>query len=176
MSKVLYHVTMSLDGFIAAPGDDMSWLTGNTGPNETVDEVLPQIGALLLGHRTYYPATSAEGEPYGGLVDAPQFVHTKQDPSTAAAGFTFISGSIEHAVATAAAAAGGKYVAILGASTARKCLEAGLLDEILVHVAPLMLGDGVRLFDHPGGTNVRLERVKVTESPTVTNIWMRVVK
>jgi riboflavin biosynthesis pyrimidine reductase len=65
-------------------------------------------------------------------------------------------------------------VVVLGATTARWCLQAGVLDEVLVHIAPVMLGDGVRLFDHPGGTNVKLERISVTESPQVTNLWFRV--
>jgi dihydrofolate reductase len=134
----------------------------------------PQIGSLLIGHRTYYPANSAEGEPYGGLWTGPMFVYTNEDPSTAADGFTFVSGDISSAVAKAADAAGAGYVVILGAATARKCLEAGLLDEILVHVVPVLIGDGVRLFDHPGGTNVHLEPIKVTYTPPATNMWWRV--
>jgi dihydrofolate reductase len=104
------------------------------------------------------------------------FVLTHDAPETAAAGFTFISGDIEKAVAAAKAAAGDKYVVILGATTAQECLDAGLLDELLVHIAPVLLGDGVRLFDRPGGTNIKLERVGLTHSPRVTNLWLRVVK
>jgi dihydrofolate reductase len=74
------------------------------------------------------------------------------------------------------AAAGDKYVNILGASIARQCLDAGALDEILVLIAPVMLGDGVRLFDHPGGMNVKLERLRLTQAPQATNLWMRVVR
>lgn len=59
---------------------------------------------------------------------------------------------------------------------ARQCLDAGALDEILVFIAPVMLGDGVRLFDHPGGTNVKLERLRLTHAPQATNLWMRVVR
>ncbi len=88
---------------------------------------------------------------------------------------TFV-GDLESAVAQALAAAGAddKYVNILGADVGRQCLEAGLLDEILVCVAPVLLGDGVRFFDHPGGTNVRLEPLSVTPVPHVTNLWFRV--
>jgi dihydrofolate reductase len=172
MAKVLYHITMSLDGFIAAPNDDMSWMAGISGPNETVDEVVPMIGALLLGHRTYFPATSEGGEPYGDLWNGPMFVHT--DRTDLVDGYTPVSGDITTAVAAASQVAGDKYVAILGASTARKCLEAGLLDEVLVHIAPVLLGDGVRLFDHPGGTKVTLEPIKYTTTPRVTNMWLRV--
>ncbi|GAB3903546.1 dihydrofolate reductase family protein [Kibdelosporangium lantanae] len=65
-------------------------------------------------------------------------------------------------------------MAVLGASTARKCLEAGVLDEILVHIVPVLLGDGVHNFDHPGGTKVTLEPIKYTTTPKVTNMWLRV--
>ncbi|MFJ2029761.1 dihydrofolate reductase family protein [Streptosporangium sp. NPDC087985] len=64
----------------------------------------------------------------------------------------------------------------MGADVARQCVEAGVLDEILVFVAPVLLGDGVRLFDHPGGTNVRLERLSLTHTPRATSIWLRVVR
>jgi dihydrofolate reductase len=67
-------------------------------------------------------------------------------------------------------------VNVLGAGTARQCLEAGLLDEILVCIAPVMLGDGVRLFGHPGGTNAKLERLSLTHAPLATNLWLGVVR
>jgi dihydrofolate reductase len=175
MGQVLWHITMSLDGFIAGPRDDMTWLADYTGPNRTADEVVAQIGALLMGERTYQLAKTEEGKPYGGAWTGPQFVLTHHPPKDAPAGFTFLSGDVEEAAATAKAAAGDKYVVVLGATTARWCLSAGVLDEVLVHVAPVMLGDGVRLFDHPGGTNVKLERISLTESPQVTNLWFRVV-
>jgi dihydrofolate reductase len=79
-------------------------------------------------------------------------------------------------VAAAKYAAGDKYVNVLGANTAAQCLDAGVLDEILVLIAPVLLGDGVRLFDHPGGTNVKVERLGVTQAPQATSIWLRVVR
>ena len=175
MGQVLWHVTMSLDGFIAGPRDDMAWLADYLGPNPTVDEVLAQVGALLIGDRTYQLAKTEEGKPYGGAWTGPMFVLTHHAPKDPPAGFTFISGDIEEAVATAKAAAGDKYVVVFGANTARLCLDAGMLDEILVHIAPVLLGDGVRLHAHPGGTNVKLERISLTQSPQVTNLWLRVV-
>jgi hypothetical protein len=69
-----------------------------------------------------------------------------------------------------------RYVNVLGADIARQCLEAGELDEVLAIVAPVLLGDGTRLFEHPGGVNVRLERLSVSEVPHATNLWMRVVR
>jgi len=88
---------------------------------------------------------------------------------------TFVD-ELHHAVIAAKAAAGDKYVNILGADVARQCLDAGVLDEILVCIAPLLLGDGVRLFDRPGGANVKLERLSLTEAPTATNLWLSVAR
>ncbi|MEV6863796.1 dihydrofolate reductase family protein [Streptosporangium subroseum] len=180
MGKVLYSVTMSLDGFIAGPGGDMSWLTEHIGPNPTVDALIGDIGALLVGNRTFrgddpHRDTDREGKPFGGGWDGPQFVLTHHAPPTSAPDITFV-GDLDSGVAAAKAAAGDKYVNVLGASIARQCVEAGLLDEIFVCVAPVLLGDGVRLFDHPGGTNVKLERIGLTHAPLATNIWLRVVR
>ncbi len=175
MGQVLWHITVSLDGFIAGPGDDMAWLADYLGPNPTADEVLAQIGALLIGNRTYQLAKTEEGKPYGGAWTGPMFVLTHDTPEDAAAGFTFVSGDISKAVATAKVAAGDKYVVVFG-STAQQCLDAGVLDEVLVHMAPVLLGDGVRLSDRPGGTNVKLERIRLTQSSQVTNLGLRVVE
>ena len=78
MGKVLYSATMSLDGFIAGQGGDMSWLTEHFGPNPTVDELIGRIGALLVGNRTFrgddpYKGTPKEGKPFGGGWSGPQF-------------------------------------------------------------------------------------------------------
>lgn len=181
MGKLLYSVTMSLDGFIAGPGGDMSWLTRHLGgPNPTVDEVIGRIGALLVGNRTFhgddpYKGTAKEGKPFGGGWTGPQFVLTHHAPGTPVPGVTFVS-DLDTGVAAAKAAAGDKYVNVLGADIARQCLNAGVLDEILVLIAPVLLGDGVRLFDHPGGNHITLERLSSTHVPSVTNLWFRVVR
>jgi dihydrofolate reductase len=179
MAKLLYSVTMSLDGFIAGPDGDMSWLTAHLGPNPGVGRLIGEIGALLVGRRTFdgddpHRGTDKEGKPFGGGWEGPQFVLTHHLPDTPPPGVTF-SSDLDRAVAAAKAAAGEKYVAILGAETARRCLDAGVLDEVFVCVAPVLLGDGVRLFDHPGGTNVRLERLGLGEAPQATNLHFRVV-
>jgi len=180
MARFLYSVTMSLDGFIAGPGGDMSWMTPYIGPNPTVGEVIGRIGALLVGHRTYYGddphrGTEKEGKPFGGGWDGPQFVLTRRPPADPVPGVTFVD-DLDRALTLAAAAAGDRYVNILGAATARACLRAGVLDEILAFVAPVLLGDGVRLFDEPGGTNVALERLSVSHAAMATNLWFRVVR
>ena len=178
MAKVLYSVTMSLDGFIAGPDGDMSWLTPHLGPNPEVDRLVRDIGALLIGHRTFSGddpnrGTDKEGA-FEGTWSGPSFVLTHRPPQDEVPGVTFV-GDLESGLAAAKAAAGDRYVNILGADVARQCLAAGELDEILAIIAPVLLGDGTRLFDHPGGTNVRLERLSVTSVPHATNVWMRVV-
>jgi dihydrofolate reductase len=180
VGKVLYSVSMSLDGFIAGPGGDMSWLVDYLGPDPAVDDLTGRIGALLIGHRTYrgddpYKGTPEEGKPFGGGWTGPQFVLTHNAPHAAVPGVTFV-GDFDGGLAAARAAAGDKYVNILGANTARQCLAAGVLDEILVFIAPVLLGDGVRMFSHPGGTNVKLERLSLTHARQATNIWFRVVR
>jgi dihydrofolate reductase len=171
---------MSLDGFIAGPGGDMSWLTQYIGPNPGVDDLAGQIGALLVGNRTFrgddpHRATAKEGKPFGGGWSGPQFVLTHHPPDTPVPGVTFVQ-DLDSAVAAAKAAARGTYVNVLGATVAHECLDAGLLDEIFVCIAPVLLGDGVRLFDRPGGADVKLERLSVTEAPLATNVWLRVVR
>jgi dihydrofolate reductase len=158
VGKMLYSAAMSLDGFITGHGGDASWLTEYLGPNPPVDEVIGQIGALLVGNRTFrgddpHRGTPKEGKPFGGGWTGPQFVLTHHAPDTPVPGVTFV-GDLDSGVAAAKAAAGDKYVNVLGASTAQQCLDAGVLDEILVCIAPVLLGDGVRLFDRPGGTNI----------------------
>ncbi|MFC5805138.1 dihydrofolate reductase family protein [Streptomyces formicae] len=180
MGKLLYSAAMSLDGFIAGPGGDMSWMTGYLGPNPTVDDLVPDVGALLVGNRTFrgddpYKDTEHEGEAFGGAWSGPQFVLTHHAPDTPVPGVTFV-GDLGSGVAAAKEAAGDKYVSVLGADVARQCLEAGLLDEVLVCIPPVLLGDGVRLFDHPGGAQVKLERLSVTHVPHATNLWFRVLR
>jgi dihydrofolate reductase len=180
MAKMLYSVTMSLDGFIAGPDGDMSWLTGHLGPNPLIDDLLPRIGALLAGNRTFrgddpHRGTEREGKFAGGGWSGPQFVLTHHPPERAVPDVTFL-GDLETAVAQAKAAAGDKYVNVLGATVAKECIEAGVLDEVLTLIAPVMLGDGIRLFDHPGGTDVQLERIHLSGTPNATNLWFRVVR
>jgi dihydrofolate reductase len=179
MAKVLYSVSMSLDGFIAGPGGDMSWLVPYLGPNPVVDDLVGRIGALVVGRRTFggddpHRGTAKEGKFAGSDEwSGPQWVLTHQAPATPVPGVTFTA-DLDAAVAAAKAAAGDRYVNVLGADVARQCLAAGLVDEVFVCVVPVLLGDGVRLFHHSGGSTVRLTRIGQSEAPLATNIWYRV--
>ena len=179
MGKVLYSAAMSLDGFIAGPRGDMSWMRPYLGPNPEVDELQRDIGALLIGNRTFHgddPNKGTEHEgPYGGTWSGPSFVLTHDVNQPPVDDVTFV-GDLKSALVAARAAAGEGYVSVLGADVARQCAEVGELDEVLVMILPVFLGDGTRLFEHPGGRRVALERISVTELPTGVNIWMRVTE
>jgi dihydrofolate reductase len=174
MSKVLWHTQMSLDGFIAGPNDDMRWVfeADSGGPDETVDEVLARTGALLVGRRTQ-DVEDREGKGfYGGAFTGPFFVLRHDPPARppVVKGVTgeVLDASIEEAVQRASSAAGGKDVVVLGANVARQCIDAGLLDEIIIHLTPVLLGGGVRLFDQPGAQPVKLKRTSVAENGQLT--------
>jgi dihydrofolate reductase len=162
MSKLQYQCAMSLDGFIAGPNGDMSWLSDDSTTEGTEPEnpLVAQVGAVISGNRTYRgddpnAGTDKEGG-YDGQYTGPNFVLTHHIPENPEPGVTFVD-DLEKAISLAKEAAGDKLVSVLGANVAKQCIEIGALDEILVYLTPVLLGDGVRLFDHPGGSLVRLE-------------------
>ncbi|SFF74031.1 Dihydrofolate reductase [Actinoplanes philippinensis] len=159
MTTLQYQCAMSLDGFIAGRDGDMSWLDTGTAPGET-NPLVAQVGAVLSGARTYHgddPNAGTEQEGgYDGQYTGPTIVLTHHVPPSAPPGVTFAD-DLGKAIELAREAAGDRLVSVLGADVARQCIAAGLLDEVLVHLIPVLLGDGVRLFDNPGGDPVRLE-------------------
>lgn len=178
MSKLLYSATMSLDGFIAGVGGDMSWLSDllvRSSPE--VADLMSNIGALLVGKNTFAgddpnAGTDDEGA-FGGQWNGPTIVLTHHPGDTLVEADTIVATDLATAVATAKQAANGKYVNVLGANVAKQCHEAGVLDEVLVLIAPILLGDGVRLFEHPGGTRVRLEPLDPDREGPLSH-WYRV--
>lgn len=177
MARVLWHVTMSLDGFIAGPGDYMEWMLGFGEENDEVNELINNIGAVLSGRRSYDVGQGQSRpefqRPYGGAFSGPVFVLTHHPPTDTTV--TFLSGDIRAAVEKASEAAGQKYVVLFGADVARQCIEAGLVDEVFIHVVPVLLGDGVRLFTRQGGDEIHLELISVTRAVQVTNMRFSVV-
>ena len=179
MSRLLYSATMSLDGFIAAAGGDMQWLTKHLAePNPEAASVMDDIGALLVGANTNSgddpnAGTDKEGA-FGGEYSGPVVVLTHHPPEDEGAGNTRFVSDLASAVALSKELAGeSRYVNILGADVARQLIEAGELDEVLVFVAPVMLGDGVRLFEHPGGTEIDLRPRDTAGDHT---LWFEVIR
>ena len=179
MSKVVWHITMSVDGFIAGPGDAMDWAFGHSDePSAIADGVLRDTGAILGGRRWHDGAMEHHdglAGVYGGNWSGPVLVLTHHPGDEAGEGVTFISGSVEVAVAGAREAAGGRDVVVFGANLAAQCIDAGL-DEIVIHVAPVLLGDGVRLYGEAATDRVALELVEQTATGQYTDLRYRVIR
>jgi dihydrofolate reductase len=160
MAHVIWHTMMSLDGFITGPDDSMEWAHELEAPVPLASATRDRIGAIVAGRRWHDLAAERwDGRQgiYGGKWDGPVFVLTHRPGTSDDPGITFVTDGIEAALAAAAEAAGDKAVGIFGANTARQYLEKGLIDEIVVHVAPVLLGDGVRFHEAPGAAPIRLE-------------------
>jgi dihydrofolate reductase len=204
MGKVSMGLSMSLDGFIAGPNDGpehplgeggerlFAWYsTGDTEyglpGTEMVFRVSPQsaellrraharMGAFVTGRRTFDITNGWGGNPPLGV---PAFVVTHSVPQEwvyEGSPFTFVTDGVESAVEKAREVAGDKDVAVGAASLAQQCIRAGLLDEIHVDLVPVLLGDGVRLFEHLGTGPIELEYTEVVEGDGVAHLTFRVVK
>ena len=204
MGRVAVGLTMSLDGFIAGPNDGperplgeggerlFEWYSGGdteyelpgTGmvfriSSESVEllrEVNERMGAFVTGRRTFDIANGWSGNPPLGI---PTFIVTHSVPEEwvyEGSPYTFVTDGVERAVELAKEAAGDMDVAVGAASVAQQCIRAGLLDEVHVNLAPVLLGGGVRLFEHLGTTPIDLESTRVIEAPGVTHLTFRVVK
>jgi dihydrofolate reductase len=203
MGKVVFNMTVSLDGFVAGPNDGpknglgdggdalFNWyFSGDTeipiSDGNMVLKVSPQsaelinaafqtYGAGVWGRRTFDIAGAWGGHPPG----SPAFIvthHVPQEWVYEGSPFTFVTDGVESAIRQARQAAGDKDVVICTASILQQCLNAGLMDEIHIDVAPLLLGNGVRLFDHLNIKPTELECIRVVEAPGITHLGFRVLK
>jgi len=183
MAKVIVSATMSLDGFMNDRDGDVSRLYPDMEAlrrTEMLQEEIQTTGAVVMGRRAY---DMAEGDLTGYEFQVPIFVLTHAVPEKGPKGendrltVTFITGGIESAIEKAKAAAGNKQVMVVGgANTAQQCLRAGLVDEIHIGIVPVLLGEGLRFCAPAGLEEMELERTRVFESPTRTDLWFRVVK
>lgn len=204
MGKVSFNMTMSLDGYVAGPhagpqnplgdGGEQLFTWYSSGDTEykmpggdwkfrvsaasavQLDKAIEQAGVLITGRRTFDIAKA-----WGGRhpVDVPIIVLTRRVPQEwvkPGSPFTFVTDGIESAIAKAQVIAGDKTVAIGSATTLQQTLNAGLLDELQIDLVPLILGGGVRLFDHLRITPKQLEQVRVIKGMGVTHLTYRVHK
>lgn len=205
MGKVAMGLTMSLDGFIAGPNDGPEHPLGEGGMRlfdwfsagdtdyelpgtgmvfrvspqsaEVLREAHSKMGAFVTGRRTFDITNGWGGNPPLGV---PTFVVTHAEAPREwvyeGSPFTFVMDGVENAVERAREVAADKYVAVGAASIVQQCIRAGLLDEIHIDLVPVLLGDGVRLFDHLGAGPIELESTQVVEGAGVTHLTFRVVK
>ncbi len=202
MTKVVIDMTMSLDGYVAGPDDRkgqplgshggiriFDWYISGTqeyrnplfrpepGPNlEAVKLMYEESGAFIFGRRTYEIAGGWKGgHPINGV---PVFVLTHEPPAhddKGRANISFVTDGIASAIRQAVKVAGGKDIKLQGGSPGKQALEQGLCDEIVVHLAPFLLGGGVRLFDTlPHG--LELEKLSVSDGHLATHLRYKVRK
>ncbi|MEU8968516.1 dihydrofolate reductase family protein [Streptomyces monashensis] len=171
--KVLWHFTMSLDGFVAGPDHAMDWMTGFPSRPGLIDAYVRTTGAVL-GGRDGWDACPDPGAIYGGAWRGPLFVLTHHpEDARPVDGVTFLHCDVAEAVRIALAAADGKNLEVFSPTIGRQLLERGLIDEIDLHIAPVLLGAGIRLFDNPGGTPVRLAQLDSDDCPAMVNLRYR---
>ncbi len=213
MSNLRVHISASLDGFVAGPGQSLENPLGVGGESlhdwvvelqvwrgaqgmdggavnastPIVEEELANIGAEIMGRGKFGPPEGGPwaAEPWPGWwgenppFHKPVFVvtHHEREPLTLSdTTYTFVTDGIESALEQARQAAGGRDVFVGGgADVINQYLAAGLVDEIELHVVPILLGDGARLFDGVG-PGVRLEQVRAVEAPGVAHVKYRVMR
>ena len=165
--KVLMHFLVSVDGFVAGPGHDMSFMERTTVRDGLHQEYVEAIGAILAG-RNGFDSTGGDFRPYNGAWTGPIFVltHHPEDASHAD-GVTMLSCPVEEALRTAVQAADGKNVEVFSPTISAQLLERGLIDEVIVHIAPVLLGGGVRLYEAHDGHMVHLLREGSAPTRTV---------
>ena len=209
MGKVVFNMTMSLDGFVAGPNDHpgnglgdggdglFNWyFSGDTeisvgsgspmlkvsAPSaELLKDAMANYGAGVWGRKTFDIARAWGGHPPGKISanSSSAFIVTHNVPQEwvyEGSPFIFVTDGVASAIRQAKQAAGDKDVVVCTASILQQCLNLGLMDEIHVDVAPLLLGKGVRLFDHLDIEPIELEHIGVVAAPGVTHLGFRVVK
>lgn len=200
MSKVIADISMSLDGYVTAPGVDLEHGLGIGGeaihawvleePRSPVDEAVlassfAKTGAVVMGRRLFDIVDGPNGwnDDVGYGHDQNQsaaplcFVVTHEPPAQVrlASRFRFVTEGVAAAIDRARASAGDKEVVVMGgANIVDQSLAARLVDELRIHLSPLVLGGGTRLFDLVGPTT--LVQQEVTESPRATHLTYEVVR
>jgi dihydrofolate reductase len=195
MSKVTCDSGVSVDGYSAGPNQSKDdplgvggerlhrWMFEQPEANRAVIDTIVSAGAYIMGRHMFGPDRGEWDLEWSGWwgpeppYHAPVFVlgHREREPVVMEGGttFHFVTDGIESALAQARAAAGDRTVSIAGgASVVQQYLRAGLIDELRLHVAPVVLGAGERLLDNVG--DLRLEQLEVTSSELVTHLRYRV--
>lgn len=194
MGKVVFDITTSLDGFVAGPDDGPEQPMGEGGMRlfewyfadqeasrtpeamdpEIRDQAAQMVGAIVSGRRTYNNSQGWNGEHPLGV---PVFVLTHQPPKVNGTfKGSFVTDGIESALEQARKIAGDKIIAVASPSVAGQYLQAGLLDEISLHIVPVLLGSGVPLFHQAGIQNIELECLSAVNTPRVTHMTYRVIR
>jgi len=179
MANVIIHATVSLDGFMADAAGGVDWMDGfPVAPEDEalLGRVVQELGAVV-GGASKTQTVEDGGVPYGGLPGVPVYLmtHNPREPiDKDGVTYRFVVDDITEAVESAKQAAGDKWVSVLGGSISRQCLELGLVDEIQLHVVPILLGEGISLFTGLSKL-IRLERVDTSAFAGEAHLRYRVL-
>ncbi|MET0768889.1 MAG: dihydrofolate reductase family protein, partial [Solirubrobacteraceae bacterium] len=156
-------------------GDQRSVQDHVSGVDRQVVDEFMSTGAVVAGRGTFEPAGAGGGDHHDGV---PIFILSRHASEEERARWPLVSyvGDVRTAMAEAKAAAGDRDVLVHGAGVAQLALAAGVLDELEIHLVPVLLGQGRRLFDHMGPEHVELERTRVLEGDGVTHLRYRVLR
>jgi dihydrofolate reductase len=192
VGSVIFDISMSLDGYVTAAGRTpeepmgrgglrlVDWAIGDDERGrKLLDDAVGQLGATIAGRTTYDTSLPWWG-PDGpsGSARRPVFVVTHQAPDESPEGgvYEFVTDGIEAALARAQSVAGEAAVVVMGgADLGRQYIAAGLVDEIQIHLVPVLFGGGTRMFDDSLADHVDLEPVEVIETPVAIHQRFRVV-
>jgi dihydrofolate reductase len=187
MGNVVIDMSMSLDGYIAAPNDNPQQGLGEDGMRlhnwafddpsvfeKVYGKLTEETGAVIMGRRSF-DNSIGPWEGKGPLGDVPCFVVTHRPFTPPDPVFTIVTDGIESALAKAREAAGDKRVGLMGANLDQQYLAAGLVDEIRIHLVNVLLGGGRRLFEELP-QRIELEQTGVTETDGVTHVEYRVIR
>lgn len=171
MGKVIAGMSMSLDGYVndhSGSVDTLYFDFDQVHEAPTFQEMIKNTGAVVMGKHTFEMADPMEWANDDYEFQNPIFVLTHTPPAKYPKGngklsFTFVTDGIESAISQATNAAGDKDVQVIGANTIQQCLNAGLCDELQIDIMPVLLGKGLRLFEHIDTDKIQLIRVKVEE-------------
>ena len=191
MARVICDISTSLDGYVTGPNDSREnpfgdgaemlhdWIfdAATDEDRALLQETLDSVGAVVMGRKSFDKNAGDGGwGDRGPLGDAPCFVVTHREPTGwHPAVFTFVTDGVVSALEQAKDAAGDKVVALHGASVMQQALPLGLVDEIRVHVMPVLLGGGTPLFASLD-SSIRLERTLALVTPAATHLGFRVVR
>jgi dihydrofolate reductase len=175
--RVMLHFTMSLDGFIAGPNHEMDWTAGFSDlPPGEFEAYADAVGAVLCGRDSFDAEPSIDGI-YGGSWHGPVFMLTHHpEDAQPVEGLQVLSCDVVEAAEIALEAAGGKDLEVFSASIGQQLLERGLIDGIELHILPILLGRGRRLFAGHDGPPIRLENLRGGDVAAAVNVSFRPVK
>jgi len=179
MAKVCFGMITSLDGFISDRNGKLDKLYKSFKPNDEINEVMANTGAVVMGRRTYDMTDDPDAYADDYEFQVPIFVLTHHPPAKHPKEndhltITFVTDGIESAVRKAKAAAGERDVVILGADVGQQALRADLVDELQIALAPLLLGTGTRMFEHLEDLEIHLEKIRAIETDEQMEVYYKV--